>query len=238
MAESVYVFQHIACEDLGTFAAVLSRRGLGAEYVRLFAGDRIPPDAGNARALIFLGGSMSVNDAARLGYLAEEKAVIRAALAKSMPILGVCLGSQLLAAAAGARVYPASRPEIGWEAVSLTEDGRRDPVLSGLGNVGAVFHWHGETFDLPVGAVLLASSAITPHQAFRLGRRAYGLQFHLEVDAAMIGSWVAAYRSDLGADPDAAAQRIADDTGRHIDSLRAAAAQAMESFLDTLGDTP
>jgi GMP synthase (glutamine-hydrolysing) len=232
MAERICVFQHIACEDLGTFAPVLTRRGVGAEYVRLFAGDSIPRDVENARALIFLGGPMSVNDEARLGYLADEKTVIRAALAKQMPVLGVCLGAQLLAAAAGARVYPGTRPEIGWEAVSLTEDGRRDPVLSGLEALSAVFHWHGETFDLPAGAVQLASSAITKHQAFRLGRRAYGLQFHLEVDAAMIASWVGAYPGDLGAEPDAAARRIASDTSRYVDSLRAAAAQAMERFLD------
>ncbi len=238
MAEQIYVFQHIGCEDLGTFAAVLARRGFGADYVRLFAGDRIPGDVENARALIFLGGPMSVNDEARSGYLAEEKAVIRAALAKPMPILGVCLGAQLLAAGAGAPVYPGTHPEIGWEAVSLTEDGRRDPVLCGLGDLRAVFHWHGETFDLPAGAVPLASSAFTKHQAFRLGRSAYGLQFHLEVDAAMIESWVGAYPGDLGSDPDAAARRIASDTSRYVDALRPAAAQAMDRFLDAIGDTP
>jgi GMP synthase (glutamine-hydrolysing) len=228
----VYVFQHIACEDLGTFAETLAARGFTSEYIRLFAGDAIPGDWGTVRALIFLGGPMSVNDEARLPYLAAEKTVIRDALNRRLPVLGVCLGAQLLAAAAGSRVFPGARPEIGWEPVSLSVEGRQDAVLSPLAGLAAVFHWHGETFDLPPGAVRLAFSALTMNQAFRLGQCAYGLQFHLEVDAAMIDAWVREYPHDLGPDPAAAARRIAADTAQYAGALRAAAAEALHRFLD------
>jgi GMP synthase (glutamine-hydrolysing) len=231
-AERVYVFQHIACEDLGTFAEILTARGFRSDYVRLFDGDRVPDDWGAARALIFLGGPMSVNDEARYAYLAAEKAIIRAALERGQPLLGVCLGAQLLAAAAGARVFPGPRPEIGWEPVTLTLEGRHDPLLAPLAQLAAVFHWHGETFDLPAGAVRLASSAVTKNQAFRIGHAAYGLQFHLEVDAAMIGSWMDSYPEDLGADVVAAKRRINANTVLHAGGLRTAATEAMNRFLD------
>jgi GMP synthase (glutamine-hydrolysing) len=230
--ESVCVFQHIDCEDLGTFAKVLAARGLRADYVRLFAGDCVPHDWAAAQALVFLGGPMSVNDEQAYAYLAEEKAVIRAALEQHKPILGVCLGAQLLAAAACSRVFPGTRPEIGWEPITLTADGRQDSVLSGVADLAAVFHWHGETFDLPAGATHLASSAITQNQAFRLGSRAYGLQFHLEVDAAMIEAWIRAYPQDLGPHAEAATQRIVRDTVLHADALREAAGRTMSRFLD------
>lgn len=227
----MYVFQHIECEDLGTFAAILAARGFQTTYVRLCAGERIPDDWSAAQALIFLGGPMSVNDEADYAYLALEKAVIRSALERDLPILGVCLGAQLIASAAGSRVYRGTRSEIGWEPVSLTNDGRRDPVLSPIARLDSVFHWHGETFDLPERAVRLASSEATTNQAFRLGRSAYGLQFHLEVDAPMIAAWIGAYPNDLGSDPETAKHRILADTERYGGALRAAAGEAMSRFL-------
>jgi len=230
----VCVFQHIACEDLGTFAEVLAARGFTADYVRLFAGDLVPVDWSNAAALIFLGGPMSVNDEARYPYLAAEKTVIRSALARRTPTLGVCLGAQLIASAAGSRVFPGVRPEVGWAAVSLTMEGRQDPLLAPLADLGAVFHWHGETFDLPQGAVRLAFSALTMNQAFRLGQTTYGLQFHLEVDAAMIEAWIRAYPADLGADAEVTARRITTDAATRAAPLRAAAARAMHCFLDVV----
>jgi len=228
----IYVFQHVACEPLGTFAHGLATRGFAAEYVRLYAGETIPTDWSTARALIFLGGPMSVNDEDRHAYLAEEKAIIRQALRQHNPVLGICLGAQLLAAAAGSRVFPGVRPEIGWEAVTLSDAGRDDPLLAGVSELGAVVHWHGETFDLPAGAVRLASSTVTPNQAFRLGDSAYGLQFHVEVDAQMIDEWVGAYPHDLGPNAAAAARRIAAGTALHLPALQAAAGTMINHFLD------
>lgn len=230
--ERVYVFQHVACEDLGTFAEVLDRRGMRTEYVRLFAGDSIGDGVATAAALVFLGGPMSVNEEHRYPYLIAEKALIRRALETDTPVLGVCLGAQLLAAAAGSRVFPGPRPEIGWTPVSLTLEGRQDPVLGGVAELASVFHWHGETFDLPPGATRLAFSALTMNQAFCLGARAYGLQFHLEVTAAMVDAWLREYARDLGADAATTASHVAADTLVFAKPLRAAAAATMNRFLD------
>ncbi|MBI3783379.1 MAG: gamma-glutamyl-gamma-aminobutyrate hydrolase family protein [Deltaproteobacteria bacterium] len=231
-SERIYVFQHVACENLGTFAAVLARRGYRPEYIRFFAGDSIPSDWSAAAALIVLGGPMSVNDAPRLAYLGQEKTMLREALARSKPVLGICLGAQLLAAAAGSSVFAAARPEIGWGAVSLTVDGRQDPLLGALATVGSVFHWHGETFDLPPGSVRLAFSALTMNQAVRIGPNAYGLQFHLEVDAPMIQEWVREYPQDLGADASSITDRMAAETVQHVGALRSAAVAVLDRFLD------
>jgi len=145
------------------------------------------PDVSTAAGLIFMGGPMSAND--DLAYLRHEIACIRQAVDRGQPVLGVCLGSQLLAKALGARVYKNSAKEIGWFDVELTDSGRRDPVLSGLDSPETVFHWHGETFDLPDGADWLAYSEQCRHQAFRVGSITYGLQFHLEVTPEMIADW-------------------------------------------------
>jgi GMP synthase (glutamine-hydrolysing) len=233
MAGCIDVFQHVACEDLGTFAGPLAQRGFAPRYVRLFAGDVIPADWPDARALIFLGGPMSVNDEDRYPYLAAEKAVIRTALERRQPVLGICLGSQLIASATGARVYRGVRPEIGWAPITLTDEGRRDPLLAPLAGLDAVFHWHGETFDLPAGAVRLAFNDVTPNQAFRLGS-AYGLQFHVEVDAAMIEAWMREYPADLGPDAHAVAERISSATRLSAAALRAAGAKVMNAFLDSV----
>ena len=230
--ERVYVFQHVACENLGTFAGVLTRRGYRPEYVRLFAGDSIPDDWSAAAALIVLGGPMSVNDASRLVYLEQEKSMLRQALDQAQPILGICLGAQLLAAAGGSRIFPASRPEVGWGAISLTVEGRQDPVVAPLAEIASVFHWHGETFDLPPRSARLAFSPLTMNQAIRIGSNAYGLQFHLEVDASMIQSWAHEYSQDLGGDPRSGTERMAAETAQHVDALQNAAAAALNRFLD------
>src|SRR5574337_490692 len=165
--QRIYAFQHVWCEDLGTLAPAFERRGMHITYVRLFEGAPLPPDVAEARALVFLGGPMSVNDEKQYDYLRVEKRIIADAIDRGQAVLGICLGSQLIAAAAGARVYPAARPELGWDPISLTVEGRNDPVLAGVAAAGAVFHWHGETFDLPAHAVRLAFSPLTLNQAFR-----------------------------------------------------------------------
>src|SRR5581483_176282 len=134
-----------------------------------------------------MGGPMSAND--DLPYLRREIACIRQAVDQGQPVLGVCLGSQLLARALGAKVYKNSAKEIGWFDLHLTEAGRQDAILSGLESPETVFHWHGETFDLPDGATWLAYSDRCRHQAFRVASNVYGLQFHLEVTPEMIADW-------------------------------------------------
>ena len=130
---------------------------------------------------------MSVND--DLPYLRQEEEHIRQAIARGLPVLGVCLGSQLIARALGAQVRRNPVKEIGWFDLTLTQSGRGDAMFAGFGDRESVFHWHSETFDLPPGAELLAGSERCRNQAFRIGHAVYGMQFHLEITPAMIAAW-------------------------------------------------
>jgi len=159
-----------------------------------YRGERLPrlDELDALGGLVVMGGPMGVGEVSEHPWLAGELELLAAAVAAGLPVLGVCLGAQLLAAALGARVYRGERPEIGSGTVSLTADGRADPVLGAAGLAELpVVHWHQDTFDLPPGAVLLAGSALYPHQAFRAHVRArvYGLQFHVEVDRALAADW-------------------------------------------------
>ncbi len=183
----VLAFRHVPFEGLGLIEPALESRGVAFDYCDLYRPGAVMPDTASYNGLIFMGGPMSVNDDAP--YLAQELRLAERAAAAGTPMLGVCLGSQLIAKALGARVYRNAEKEIGWFDVSLTETGRRDPLLSALEPTESLFHWHGETFDLPSGAELLAYSDRTPHQAYRAGDSIYGLQFHLEITPEMIVDW-------------------------------------------------
>lgn len=186
----VLVFRHVPFEHLGLIADALARRGLAFRYVDLYLDPKAPVVWQEAAGLIFMGGPMSAND--ELEFLRREMAILEAAAAADRPVLGVCLGAQLIARAAGARVYRNPVKEIGWAPVYWTEQARHDALFAGLKDPETVFHWHSETFDLPRGAAWLASSQACQHQAFRLGSNVWGLQFHLEVTPEMIAEWCAA----------------------------------------------
>lgn len=183
----VIAFRHVPFEGLGLILPSLEERGIEVEYADLYRPDALPPDAAGAAGLIFMGGPMSANDG--LPYLARELEYIRQAATHGQPVLGVCLGSQMIAKAMGARVYRNAVKEIGWFDIHLTAQAREDALFAGVEPVETVFHWHGETFDLPDGAVWLARSEECRNQAFRLGRNIYGLQFHLEVTPEIIADW-------------------------------------------------
>jgi GMP synthase-like glutamine amidotransferase len=258
-ARRAIVLQHTATEGPGRLAALLGARNIAVDVRALHAGARVPDDLAPDEILILMGGPMGVGDAGspRFPFLAPEIALLEKLVARDAPVLGICLGAQLLAAGAGARVYPNTRPgpaglaeparEVGWgpvdfldgdpprnpgtgseppamrsvEQSSTSRDANREPALAGLGARELVLHWHGDTFDLPRGAVLLASTAVCKHQAFRLGRRQFGLQFHCELDPQTVGLWVredADYvRSACG--PEGAAQILA-DTERYYVAAR------------------
>jgi len=185
---ALLVLQHIACEPPGVYEDVLVDRGIELERILLDDGDALPAWRG-FDAIIAMGGPMSVNDEAELPWLAGEKRLIADAVRAGTPYWGVCLGVQLLASSLGARVYGGDEPEVGVLPVALTEDGRRDPVFRDLPPSFPSLQWHGDTFDLPEGAVRLAGSPAYPNQAFRF-ERAYGVQFHLEVSPAMAREWM------------------------------------------------
>ena len=184
----VLVLQHIACEPPGVYEDVLRERGATLHRVEVDAGHELP-DWGKFSAIVAMGGPMSANDDAELPWLGEEKQLIGDAARAGMPLWGVCLGVQLLAASLGARVYAGDEPEVGMLPVELTHEGRRDPVFAALPPTLPALQWHGDTFDLPEGAVRLAGSSAYPNQAFRF-ENAYGVQFHLEVSGEMAREWL------------------------------------------------
>ena len=224
----VLVLQHIACEPPGAFEDVLVAAGADIHRVELDEGDALPPWQ-DFVAIVAMGGPMSVHDDAELPWLTAEKQAIADAVRAGVPYWGSCLGVQLLAAALGARVYPGTQPEVGVLPVTLTDEGRSDPVFAGLPAEFLTLQWHGDTFDVPEGGVLLASSPAFPNQAFRVGRTAYGVQFHVEVTEQMAREWagVPAYAEyadrvlgaggidRLMADFDAARERML-DVGRRM----------------------
>ena len=175
----VYVLQHVPFEELGNIQPWLVQHNAEIHYCRLYANDPLP-DVNETDLLIVLGGPMSVNDESHYPWLVAEKAFLAQAIAAEKPIVGICLGAQLIASSQGARIYSNYAKEIGW--FDITAVAAYGDVLS-LPASMHVFHWHGETFELPANAVLLASSVACNNQIFQLGQRVIGLQCHLETTA-------------------------------------------------------
>ena len=194
----VLVLQHIACEHPGVFSEVMRERGVEPVAVELDRGEPLP-DWRDFDGVLAMGGPMGAGDDAEHPWLAAERRLVAEAAGEGVPFLGVCLGVQLLAAALGARVYEAERAEVGLLEVELTAEGRDDPLFAGFDQRFLSLQWHGDTFELPPGAARLARSPLASNQAFRFGKRAYGVQFHLEVTGAMAREWgeVPAYRRSL-----------------------------------------
>lgn len=187
------------------------------------------PAADRIDALMVLGGAMGANDDDRYPFLADLKRLIRAAVIAGKPYLGVCLGGQLLASALGAAVVSNRWEELGMQEVRLTAAGLADRLFRGVPERFPAFQWHHDSFDLPDGAVLLASSPACPHQAFRVGSSAWGLQFHPEVNEAIIRSWCAW-------DPATARQadRLAAGFGRHLEACRRTARSIAGNFISCI----
>ena len=177
-----HFFQHVPFENLGAIEPWLRASGYSISQTAFFQPSFSLPSVDTIDLLIVLGGPMSVNDEAQYPWLVREKEFIRQAIAAGKPILSICLGAQLMANALGAKVYPNAVKEIGWFPI-MGQQGESEESKSDLFQFPSsleVFHWHGETFDLPPGAELIASSEACEHQAFQIGRSAIGLQCHLE----------------------------------------------------------
>lgn len=191
----MYVIQCDPEVPPGLIACELAALQSDWKLIRLDQGDQLPGITG-MNALIVLGGKMSANDDQAFPFLVELKICIRDAVVKGIPYLGICLGAQLLAAALGTDVVGNRWGECGNSHVLLSTDGIDDPLFKGLPHRLAAFQWHNDSFDLPDGATLLASSAVCPHQAFRIGKNAWGLQFHPEVTPEIISGWAASEPAD------------------------------------------
>jgi GMP synthase (glutamine-hydrolysing) len=185
----ILVLQHIACEPPGVYEEVLRERGAKIHRVELDENEPLPNWRG-FDAIIAMGGPMSVNDDERLPWLRDERVLIGEAVRAGLPFFGACLGAQLLSASLGGKVIRGEKPEVGFLPVFLSSESIHDRVFSGVSHQLLTFQWHGDTFTLPEGSVLLASSPAYANQAFRWGSRAYGLQFHLEVSQGMAKEWL------------------------------------------------
>jgi GMP synthase (glutamine-hydrolysing) len=196
----ILVLQHHPGETLGVISEALQSAALVWQYVRGYAGQQVPSDLKGAEGLIVMGGPQGVYQQDKYPYLRDEIALIRSAISERKPVLGICLGSQLIAAALDARVAPGPAREMGWYPVQLSPAARDDRLFGGLPDVFNACHWHGDMFDLPAGATALASSAMTACQAFRYGDNVYAILFHVEITATMLRDWVRGSAAELARD--------------------------------------
>ena len=197
MTKRVLALQHCWDDPPGYLGELLQEHGIACEVVEV---EEAPiPDPSTYDALISLGGPQHAAADHKYPYLAEEKALIRKAVEQDIPFLGICLGGQLLAHALGGDVTRHTMTEIGFFEVEVTEEGKTDPLFSGLPDHQLVFHWHVDTFALPAGAVRLATNEHTTNQAFRVRKRAYGLQYHIELAPGMLETWLqySEYRQEI-----------------------------------------
>lgn len=228
--KSCAAIQHIAFEGLGGFAEPLNAAGYQVTVIN--AADGVPDVVGGEDLVIILGGPINANDDEAYPFLGDELRLIDRRLSRNQPIMGVCLGAQLIARAAGARVYPQSTKEIGFATITLSRAGKTS-CLSVFEQDPMAFHWHGETFDLPNGASRLASTPTCENQAFSLGEGIIGFQFHAEATGGDIEHWLIGHAAELaqaGIDPVA----LRRDAARYADDLSCKAEAVMTSWLNSL----
>ncbi len=223
-------------EPLGRLDRLLRTHKIRIKFVNFSRQPDAVPDLAGYDAVIVLGGPMNVDEGHLYPHLVTEMRLLEAALRADLPILGICLGAQLLAHVLGAPVRRNHTQELGWHPVRLTADGESDPALRHLAGGKQVFHWHGDTFAVPQGAKLLAESDLCAHQAFRYGQHAYGLQFHLEADEPVIERWLRIYQAELATSqgPEAA-QRIHLETRTHLPPMRALGDAVFQDLLAVFG---
>jgi GMP synthase (glutamine-hydrolysing) len=227
--QRVLVFQHSDESPLGIMAPVLAEAGVEALVIDGENGCRLPADALEASGLILLGGVMSANDDARCPHFPDLLALIRSFTEAAKPVLGLCLGGQLIARALGGRVIEQARGEFGFTALHGRAGVERDPLLAGLQLPAHIMQWHNDHFTLPATATHLLESETCPAQAFRMGARTWGFQCHFEVDETILGRW-SKLRAELAGDPSVVpAMRAATD--RHIDDAKTFGRTVTERWL-------
>jgi GMP synthase (glutamine-hydrolysing) len=230
----ILIVKHIDIEGPGNLGDFLDQKKILYKIIDLGQGDQLPQDLSALKAVVVLGGPMNVDEEHLYPFLNPEIKFIQDVLHKQIPFLGICLGSQLLAKAAGARVIQSPVKEIGWYQIKLTEEGKKDPLFKGFQEEEPIYHWHGDMFEIPVNGKLLATASGCPHQALKIGEKAYGLQFHVEVTDKSIKEWSEEYcQNDLPGRPQHA-QSMINDYWRYEKVFLAQANRIYENFLSII----
>lgn len=227
------VIRHIAFEDLGSLAEALDRYNYAVRYVEAGSDDLIGINP-STDLLVILGGPIGAYDERDYPFLQDELHLLERRLAADLPTLGICLGAQLMARALGARVYQGSQKEIGWFPLTLSPTGQQTPLAHLAGDKTAVFHWHGDTFDLPAGASHLATSALYHNQAFSWKQKGLALQFHPEVTVQGLERWFIGHACEIGVTPDITVAKLREDTVRHAKKLSIQAPKFWQDWLASL----
>jgi len=224
---------HDPNETFGVAPSTLSASGKDVRLHRAGSADVLPSVDDVAGVMVF-GGAMNVDMTDEHPYLAEERDFVRDAVGNGIPFLGICLGAQMLARALEGRVYPAGIRELGFNPLRPTPQASDDPLLSVFADGDMVFHWHEDTFELPHGAALLARGDDVPMQAFRIGERAWGMQFHLEVDRPELELWLKAAGEDVVRAWGSTTEQLILEADRHLDTQEAKAREVFRRFADVV----
>jgi len=228
MKNAVAIY-HVAFEDAGTLGPVLEERGVELTYLQAGRDDLSP--ALDADLVLVLGGPIGIYEIERYPFLKEELALVEKLVKQGTPVVGICLGAQALAAVLAARVYPGKQAELGWNALTLTDDGKASPLdlLEGL----HILNWHGDTFDIPTGATRLASTDLTPNQAFSYGPKVLALQFHVELPGRDMERWLIGHTLELAKNNVDLAQ-MRTETARYAPPTNEASRALFNMWLDNL----
>lgn len=225
---SCVAIRHVAFEDLDAFGPALDAAGYKVAYREAPTDDLASRELADCDLLIVLGGPIGATEEDRYPFLKPELALIERRLKREAPVLGICLGAQLMARALGAKVYAAGFKEIGWAGIALSGPGR-DSAVARIKS--RVLHWHGDTFDLPSGATHLASTPKTPNQAFAVKRHGLALQFHVEVTARGLERWYVGHAMEIAAAPRVSVPRLRADAAKFAGELAPQGRAMLESWL-------
>ena len=231
--KTVTVIRHLAFEDLGSLETALRQQGYTISYVEaglhcIASINPITPDI-----VVILGGPIGAYDEQDYPFIVDELRLLERRLEANLPTLGICLGAQLMARSLGARVYPGAAKEIGWSPLNLSDAGRHSALAHLAAAHTSVLHWHGDTFDLPVGATHLASSAKYQNQAFSWGKCSLGLQFHPEVTARGLERWFIGHACEISATADVSLTKLRQDTAIYANQLEVQAANFWQAWLES-----
>jgi GMP synthase (glutamine-hydrolysing) len=226
--------RHVHFEDCGVLADLLAERGYEVRYVEPWSADISTLDVTTPDLLIGLGGPVSVYETDRYPWITDELRLFERRLAARRPLLGICLGAQMLASVLGSKVFP-GRKELGWAPLRLTEEGRRSVLAPLSGESTSMLHWHGDTFDLPAEATLLASTEQVAHQVFTWERFALAFQCHPEVRHQAIEAWLVGHACEIAATKDITLERLRQDTQRLGPTLTQQSRNMFSAWLDQVG---